>query len=243
MQEELARQEKKPIHKVKTAEEAVALVLKGERVEITDVKDVHTVLKTLGEMAVEASKKGSKAPNYDLCNVTVKGVNMFCTEKLRTKEFPHGIPRIEMPQFKSKHPTPGSEADRLPRKDGEVDGSQAFLQHLGKLGVKTTDGTMLARKLKASQAEMEGAKVSGMMLSDRDPKKSRIWVSKDGYVIDGHHTWAAAVGRDAADGNLDNDMEMDVHVVDMLMSDVYKISVPWTRKFGLPPAGVKKRAS
>ena len=98
-------------------------------------------------------------------------------------------------------------------------------------GVKTDpNGKMLARKLKASQAEMEGVKVAGMMLDPkRDPKKQKIWVSSDGYVIDGHHTWAAAVGRDAEDGNLDNDMEMDVVIVDMPMSKVYHLSTKWTR--------------
>ena len=263
MQIALARQSKKPVHKVKNAEEAVALVLKGENVEITDTKDVHTVLKKLGELALEAQDKKEKAPNWDPCTITVKGVSLFCSEKLKTKEFPHGIPRIEMPQFKSKTPTPGSEADKLPRdKNGEVDGSEAFIQHLQESGVKVeADAKMLARKLKASQAEMEGVKVAGMMLAAennpktikdgttgkeipnpkyRDPKKARIWVSRDGYVIDGHHTWAASVGLDAKDGNLDNDKEMDVQIVDLTMSEIYHLSVPWTRKFGLPAAGVKK---
>jgi hypothetical protein len=242
IQDEFARQEKKPVHKVKSAEEAVALVLKGENVEIQDTKDVHTVLKKLGEMALEAKSKGSKAPNFDPCTITVKGVSLFCTEKIRTEEFPHGIPRIEMPQFKSLTPIQGSEADKLPRDDqGEVDASGAFLAHLTDLGVKTEVQSVLARKLKASQAEMEGAKVAGMMLNEkRNPKEAHIWVSKDGYVIDGHHTWASAVGRDAEDGNLDNDMKMKVVVVDMPMSEVYHLAKKWTRAYGLPGHGVKK---
>ena len=60
-------------------------------------------------------------------------------------------------------------------------------------------------------------------------KKARITVTSDGYVLDGHHTWAAAVGRDAEDGNLDNDMEMDVVIVDMPMSKVYHLAVEWTQ--------------
>jgi len=243
MQRELARQAKKPVHKVHSAEEAVALVLRGENVEIQTTKAVHTVLKKLGEMALRAKSLNKKAPSFDPCTITVKGVSLFCSEKLKTAEFPHGLPRIEMPQFKSKNPVPGSEADKLPRdENGEVDASQAFLRHLKELDVETNpNGKMLARKLKASQAEMEGAKVAGMMLDkSRDPKKQKIWVSKDGYVIDGHHTWAAAVGRDAEDGNLDNDMEMDVVVVDLPMSEIYHLSKKWTETFGLPAAGVKK---
>lgn len=243
MQTELARQASKPVHKVQSAEEAVALVLKGENVEIQDTKHVHTLLKKLGELAIEAKNKGEKAQNFDPCTVTVKGVSLFCAEKLKTAEFPHGIPRIEMPQFKSKNPIPGSEADKLPRdSNGEVDASQKFLEHLQQLGVETNPSDhVLARKLKASQAEMEGVKVAGMMLNPtHDPKKQKIWVSKDGYVIDGHHTWAAAIGRDAEDGNLDNDKEMEVVTVQLPMSEVYHISTKWTRALGLPSAGVKK---
>lgn len=249
MQRTLKEQRRKPLHKVDTPEQGVALILKGEKVELKDVKDVHTVLKTLGEMAIKAKEAcGGKepckdVPNFDPCLMTVKGTSLFCSEKLRTKEFPHGIPRIEMPQFKSKNPVPGSEADALPRDQfGEVDATDAFLEDLDKSGVKTDSyAKVKARKLKASQAEMEGAKVAGMMINkDRDPKKARIVVSSDNYVVDGHHTWAAAVGRDAEDGNLDNDMEMEVVKIDLPMSVIYHLSVEWTKKKGLPQAGVKK---
>lgn len=243
MQDELEKQAKKPIHKVKTPEEGVALILKGERVELQDTKDVHTVLKKLGEMAITAAKHKENAPNFDPCLITVKGTSLFCTEKLKTEDFPHGIPRIEMPQFKSKNPVPGSEADKLPKDEhGEVDATRAFLDHLEQAGVKSDPhATILARKLKASQAEMEGTKVAALMLHpERDPKKAKITVTRDGYVLDGHHTWAAAIGRDAEDGNLDNDKEMEVVKIDMSMSEVYHLSVAWTKKFGLPAAGVKK---
>lgn len=243
MQATLERQSKKPVYRVKSVEEAVVRVLKGDNVEIQDTKHVHTLLKKLGEMAIAAKAANKKALNFDPCVVTVKGVSLFCTEKIKTAEFPHGVPRIEMPQFKSKNPTPDSEADKLPRNDeGEVDGSQAFLKHLKQTGVETDPNALVpARKLKASQAEMEGVKVAGMMLNpERDPKKAKIWVSKDNYVIDGHHTWAAAIGRDAEDGNLDNDKMMEVVKVDLPMSEIYHMSVAWTRAYGLPAAGVKK---
>ncbi len=245
MQDELAKRDSQPVHKVQTPEEAVELILQGQNVEIQDTKDVHTVLKKLGEMAISASKLGSKAPNFDPCLITVKGTSLFCAEKIRTEKFPHGIPRIEMPQFKSKNPVPGSEADKLHRDSrGEVDATSVFMEHLAKeMGVTSfPNGKMLARKLKASQAEMEGVKVAGMMLSKRDPKKARITVSRDGYVVDGHHTWAAAVGRDAKDGNLDNDRRMEVVIINLPMSEIYHTAVAWTKKFGLPAVSVKKRA-
>lgn len=250
MQRVLKQQSRKKIHTVETPEEGVALLLKGERVQLKDTKAVHTVLSKLGEMAIKAKEAcAGKEPckeaqvNFDPCLITVKGTSLFCAEKIKTREFPHGIPRIEMPQFKSKNPVPGSEADALPRdENGEVDATDLFLQHLDDMGVETNSyDTTLARKLKASQAEMEGAKVAGMMLSkDRDPKKARIVISGDNYVVDGHHTWAASVGRDAEDGNLDNDKEMDVVRIMLPMSDIYQLAVEWTKKAGLPAAGVKK---
>lgn len=242
MQDEIARQRRKPVHQVKDTSEAVDRILKGENVELQDTRQVHTVLKLLGEKALEAEAAGAKAKNWDPCNVTVKGASIFCEKTLKTEKFKEGIPRIEMPQFKTKNPMPGSAADKLPKDaKGEVDAAPMFLKHLQDSGVKVKNTTMLARKLKASQAEMEGVKVAGMMLNKKfDPKNQRIWVSRDGYVIDGHHTWAAAIGRDAADGTLSNDKKMKVTVVDMPMSQIYHLSVNWTEQFGMPRAGVKK---
>ena len=62
---------------------------------------------------------GKDAPDYDLCQVTVADTNMFCLESLQTKEYPEGIPRVEMPQL-SGTPVPGSQADALDRADSSV---------------------------------------------------------------------------------------------------------------------------
>jgi hypothetical protein len=51
--------------------------------------------------------------------------------------------------------------------------------------------------LKPWQCEVNGRKIAGMFRSWKEsgvPDEQRILVSSDGYVIDGHHTWAAAVG-------------------------------------------------
>lgn len=242
MQRALREQKRQRLHTVDTPDQAVELILKGERVILKDTQQVHTVLSKLGELAIQAKKDGKEAKNWDPCSITVKGTNLFCNAKIKTKEFPHGVPRIEMPQFKSRNPVRGSPADNMTRdENGEVNATQAFLDDLAKSGVTSSDVTVLAGKLKASQAEMEGVKVAGMMLAkERDPKKQRITVSKDNYIVDGHHTWAAAVGRDAEDGNLDNDMEMEVVKINLPMSQIYQRAIDWTERMGLPKAGVKK---
>lgn len=217
-----------------SVEHAVTLLLQGKRVELGTVKHVNTLIGKLAKVALDAEAKGVTAPTYDLCNVSVPGRNkVFCGSKLRTKEYPDGVPRQQMPQF-SGFPEKGSDADKLPRKkSGAVDGAPAFIAHLKSLGIRTSRGEMAASALKASQAELIGSKVAGMMADKTyDPAKEPIFVSRDGYVIDGHHRWAAVVGRDAADGRL-GQLKMNVIRVNAPISAVIKIANRWTKRFGI----------
>jgi hypothetical protein len=59
-------------------------------------------------------------------------------------------------------------------------------------------------------------------------------VSKDGYVIDGHHRWAAKVGLDGSDGKL-GDMKMKVKVIDMPIQDVLREANAFTSIMGIEP--------
>lgn len=221
--------------KVKNVEEAAEAVLNGLVVEVTDVRTAHTLIANLAKMAAEAKAAGKEAKNYDLCQVTVAGSSLFCTESLRTKTHPDGIPRVEMPQLGGV-PVPGSEADKLPRKfgtDNEVDGSKAFITHLQGIGVKTNAEQVPASTLRASQRELVGVKVGGMMTSTTyDPGKNPIFISSDNYVVDGHHNWAAVVGRDAADGKL-GDLPINVIRVNAPISEVLHLANAWSQKFGI----------
>lgn len=224
--------------RVATVEEAVALVLKGEVVELPDPKQVNTLLEKLAGMARDAAARGEQAPTYDLCNVTVASArNLFCGSKLRTKDYPDGVPRIEMPQF-SGVPVPGSPADRLPKNDkGEVNAAEAFVEHLRGLGIRTINSAVPAARLKASQAELVGPKVAGMMTSSSyDPAKEPIFISRDHYVIDGHHRWAAVVGRDLKDGRL-GDLRMRTVKVDAPITEVLLIAKTWATSFGIAAKG------
>jgi hypothetical protein len=222
--------------------EAIDHILAGRVVELTNVRAVGTVLSRLAKMALDARERGEKAPNYDLCNVSVKGSNIFCTEKLRTPEHPNGVPRIKMPQLGGE-PVPGSRADALPRKSGKttINGSEAFVGHLKELGIKTTRATVPAAHLKASQAELVGPKVASMMVSDKDLGSEPIFISRDNYVIDGHHRWAAQVGRDALDGVL-GDVPMAVIRVDAPVSEVLRLANKWSRDFGIQTKAAREVA-
>lgn len=231
--------------RVSDVDEAVALIVAGKFVELVDTRKVNTVLEKLHNMAQEAKRLGKEAPNYDLCQVSVPKTNIFCRKKLRTKEFPDGVPRIEMPQLGGA-PIPGSAADKLPRNpwdQSEVDGSAQFIEHVKSLGIKVSKGEMPAARLKASQAELVGPKVAKMMLDKSfDPAKNPIFISRDNYVVDGHHRWAAVVGRDTVDGRL-GDLKMKVIRVDAPISEVLKLANAWAQTFGIAAAaGVKKKS-
>jgi hypothetical protein len=224
---------------IKTADplEAVTALHEGKYVELETVDQVSTLLDELARIANEAKEAGEKAPNYDLCLVSVPNTNLFCAES-------KGIPRIEMPQLGGV-PTPGSRADSLPKNDaGEVDIGPAFVRHLREKGVNVEESRKMASHLKASQSELVGTKVGGMMkwmeggtdLANNTIRESSIFVTRDGYVVDGHHRWAAVVGLDAQEGGLD-ELDMPVREIDMDILDVLKEANDFAIDFGVPPKG------
>jgi len=145
--------------KVKSVEEAIPLIRAGKVVELPDTKSVHTLLEKL-------AKLNERGQHYDLCNVTVKGTNLFCADNI-------GIARIDMPQF-SGYPKPGSLADKLPKDDkGGVNGGEEFIKHLKNIGIATAAESVPAAFLRSSQRELIGTKVADMM-----EKKGRSLLSK-----------------------------------------------------------------
>jgi hypothetical protein len=231
--------------KVDTVEEAAILLYEGKVVEVKDVQTAYTLIDKLGQMANEAKSSGKEAQDFDLCNISVKGTNMFCAESVRNAEYPDGIPRIEMPQLGGK-PLPGTEADRLPRNKwyaSEVDGAAHFKAYLQGIGMRTEDDVVPVDRLRASQREMKGNTVA-LMMNDKsfDPATNPVFISNDNYIVDGHHRWAAVVGRDAENGVL-GDSKMNVVRVNAQISEVLHLANAWSEKFGIQQtAGVKRQA-
>lgn len=223
--------------KVKTVEEAVSRILKGETVELPDVKGVSTMLDKLAQLGKDAIARGEKAPNYDLCKVSVAGTNIFCAQAVKTAEYPEGIPRLAMPQFIGR-PVEGSKAAaQMKPGDKEVDGTLDFLADLKLRGIGMEQGTVKAADLKASQSELVGPKVAGMAAAMRAGTLkggARLVVSRDNYVVDGHHRWAALVANDSIDGKL-GDEPMDILRVDAPISEVLHLANNWAKRFGIAP--------
>lgn len=82
-----------------------------------------------------------------------------------------GIPRSEMPQVSSKD---------VPD----------FLKWCGFRNKKLTG--FAPSSLKATQRDFNMEKVAGMM-TDPEISTKPIMISGDGYVVDGHHRWLAAI--------------------------------------------------
>lgn len=186
----------------------------------------------LAQLGKQARERGQKAPNYNLCNITIPGTNLYCKGN-------KGIPRQDMPQFKGT-PIAGSPADSLPKdRSGQVDTEQFFKKLLKKKGIKITKPVSISPdRLKATQSELVGVKVAGMSKVLEDPNHpaygkitAPIYVSKDGYVLDGHHRWAAIVSHNVA--NPKNPIKMDVRVIDSDIIPLVKASNDFAQKMGI----------
>jgi len=151
-----------------------------------------------------------------------------------------GILREDMPQFDA---------------EANPDVVEEYLQEFRDEGVKVTSGTtMKVGKLKATQQEIKTSKSYGMAesrkkweesmaagnhgmydsggkfgMTDWHPAKDAVVVSADGYILDGHHRWAAMM---IANPNA----SMPVHVVDAPIRALLAKS----EKFYREGRGVKK---
>jgi hypothetical protein len=180
---------------------------------------VSILLDKLAEISKAARAAGEKAPLYDLCKISVPDTNLFCAGN-------QGIPRAEMPQL-AGFAKPGTEADKLPKNDkGETDITKALLAQLSADGISIDAVHVDAEHLKATQNQLDGAKVAGMMksLEAGTLPPEAIVVSRDNYVVDGHHRWAANVGAEFVQGQ---EVTMPTLQVDMPIS----VLIPYVNNF------------
>jgi hypothetical protein len=191
--------------------DAQRALFENRRVELKQVKQISTLIKRLGETAAEMAEHGETAPTFNLCLVSVKGTNLFCADQI-------GIPRVEMPVIRA-----GATKD--------------FIKYLKKQGYDIEKGTEKAANLRATQSEISGVKVAAAMekIKDRGFYK-RLVVSRDDYILDGHHTWAGQLGLDAKDNKLDNDKHVKIARVDISITKLIEEAEKWTGGAGKKPA-------
>jgi hypothetical protein len=182
-----------------------------------------TDIAKVGQEIADKKARGEETKKINLCKVTVPGTNLYCEKN-------KGLTRVEMPQFKGA-PTPGSPASKMPlNKDGEVDTEPLFRKMLKDKGIETTQTEVAADRLKATQSELGADKVLGMVEGlEKDPNHPAltgpIFVSRDGYVIDGHHRWAAIAAYNAK--NPKKQIPMKCEVIDKGIDE----AIPMCNKF------------
>lgn len=226
-------------HVKATPEEAVGALAQGQNVSLEGGKQVFTLIEKIGQFAEQQKDAGKKVETLDLCKVSIPGTNLFCGDNI-------GKERVEMPQLSGK-PTAGSKGDKLPKDaKGRINIGEAFQEALAKEGIETVDGEVPASSLRASQKELIGDKVAGIMEEiaggKMDSVKDTIFVSKDGYVVDGHHRWAAKIGLDMRDGGL-GDIKMKVKVINLGIEEVLAKANAFAEEMGIPPQKAVSGAS
>lgn len=95
------------------------------------------------------------------------------------------------------------------------DDIDSWLMHFSKKAKVKKESKKL-KDLKPSQCDFNDEKIISMLDSvDFDPSKRTYLVSKDGYIIDGHHSWACGL-------EIDNDCEVTCYVVNIKAKELLR---------------------
>jgi hypothetical protein len=174
--------------KITSIDEAIRRLGNGQGVEFERPKDVVTLIHKLRDVVREAEAAGEKPKIYDITKISVKGTNLFAEHNVN-------IPRNQMPALRGV-PKPFAPANMYPaEKNGKVDLTQPYLGELAKQGIAVERVSIPATHVRPAQNQIDGAKVS-KILHDYEkhgiPERGFV-VSKEHYIVDGHHHWAAQV--------------------------------------------------
>lgn len=166
--------------------------------------DAKDVGKFLNTMA-------NRGDNPDITNLKVNGHTLFGGDGL-------GIKRINMPQI-------------------PIEMRKTFIKDMAKQGIETSIDKVNAMDLKPSQMEISATKTARLyqhFKADGIPKDKAILISKDGYVVDGHHHWAAA----AAMGLMGKDGKIPVIRMSVNAKEALSAAKAWSDSHGIAPEGM-----
>jgi hypothetical protein len=219
-------------------EAAAQALLEDKHVRLDQPKTVSTLLNRLAEEVDRIKAEGGQA-SINLCNISVPGTNLFCAGN-------KGFSRIQMPQLASLEALPGSKAEALGKNDkGEYDIQPEFRKMLEAKGIAVSDETVPAANLKATQNELNGGKVAGMLRhlqGGGNLGDDALFISNDDYIIDGHHRWASQVAHDSEDGILGNEYEMPVQRIDVDIITLYREAMAFAEEWGIASIGMNAQA-
>jgi hypothetical protein len=177
--------------------------------------------------AALSAMRGEAAYDFELCSKAFADVG-FCFDPKTKSGVSKGIPRDRMPQFSSQvdpnqTDSPAFKAllqskgytspDQVTPEDlkAEINMEKEFRKALETDGYEIIEQDAPVTSLKPIQGQLKGEKIAGMygtlLAAQEDETYAKqaarllepIYVS-DGYVIDGHHRWAAQCAVDIANG-------------------------------------------
>jgi hypothetical protein len=152
-------------------------------------------------------KAAKRTDHPDLTELSVEGTMLFGDDGM-------GIARKDMPQI------PGKERDRFLADIEKSDGITAEKEKV--------DPTTLKPIQKEISSARSGAIFEKFQEAGEIPKKERILISKDGFVVDGHHTWGASVAL-----AFDNPgSELPVYRLSVNADEALAISRSWSKANG-----------
>jgi hypothetical protein len=107
-----------------------------------------------------------------------------------------------------------------------------FYDQLREGGVTLTPGTATAAKLRPTQKQMDGAAIGKMLatITKESLEKNPILISSDGFVVDGHHRWAAYVALGMAGKQ---PVEMPVVMVGVPIGEILPLAHEFMRSKGI----------
>ena len=209
--------------------------------------DLPSVMFALKLLSDDAKRKGQPSPKYNLCllsSIIAKGKSkesLLCANN-------KGIPRIKMPQI-AGIPKAGSKAEQLV-KEGKlkqdpitknVDLKDIFIKWVSEERGHTvfTAMELPASSLKATQNEIIGSIVADMWWQlKQNPNvplvRDPIFISKDYYILDGHHRWAAIVASEYGNKEL-KEIKIPVQIIDIDIIELVKEANEFVNDYGILP--------
>ena len=145
-------------------------------------------------------KLGKQFPNIEVVGYFVKDGKVTRYDRNLSEEIE--IPKIGM-TF-SRALMPQIKSDKM----------QSFLKHLESQNVTHDIQKLPVKDLRATQSEFDLTKVDQMIGQRSDTK---IVVSNDGYIMDGHHRWLA-------DYNTDKEAKISAIVVDLPILELMRVA-------------------
>jgi hypothetical protein len=170
---------------------AVDLMAAGQHVRLNSTAEIAPLMNEINQRGDAELKATGAEPKWDLGNISVRGTRLF-------NEQTRGIPRSEMPQL-SGPSVPGTESALLAHGANKfIELDPEFRAQAKADGIDVKNERVNAADLRATQSQLTATSVAGIARAAEqgNPKvrhmlSEPIWVSKDNYVIDGHHRWAA----------------------------------------------------